>query len=311
MVPKLSSFPHLIPKKCRSITMPTKYSRLSRSHDKKSGETHKLQRVIPWPPNSTSQTSSSLSPTLKSVSTTTSYKPVVPPKISPAQMDTKKTVPTSHFLPTQVSPQLTPKISSQHQSPIKTNPKQFNTTSSCQSSAPPPLPSPHLPLPVKTLTTTQMSRPSSTITQSMHQTPLPTAKVTHQAPKVPRVVTAQPTNPSPTPTPTTTHHYPMHPLPKQVPTPSESPANTPQQIQKEPTEPADWNIEETIFNISYMDPSLAIHVEAFRSHEIDGKALLLLTSDMMMKYLGLKLGPALKICNIIDKLKGKKHLPIG
>jgi len=262
-------------------------------------------------PNSTSQTSSSLSPTLKSVSTTTSYKPVVPPKISPAQMDTKKTVPTSHFLPTQVSPQLTPKISSQHQSPIKTNPKQFNTTSSCQSSAPPPLPSPHLPLPVKTLTTTQMSRPSSTITQSMHQTPLPTAKVTHQAPKVPRVVTAQPTNPSPTPNPTTTHHYPMHPLPKQVPTPSESPANTPQQIQKEPTEPADWNIEETIFNISYMDPSLAIHVEAFRSHEIDGKALLLLTSDMMMKYLGLKLGPALKICNIIDKLKGKKHLPIG
>ena len=44
---------------------------------------------------------------------------------------------------------------------------------------------------------------------------------------------------------------------------------------------------------------------------VSGKALLLLTSDMMMKYLGLKLGPALKICNIIDKLKGKKHLPIG
>jgi polycomb protein SCMH1 len=42
-----------------------------------------------------------------------------------------------------------------------------------------------------------------------------------------------------------------------------------------------------------------------------GKALLLLTSDMMMKYLGLKLGPSLKICNIIEKLKGKKHLPIG
>ncbi len=60
-----------------------------------------------------------------------------------------------------------------------------------------------------------------------------------------------------------------------------------------------------------MDPSLSIHVEAFRTHEIDGKALLLLTSAMMMKYLGLKLGPALKICNIIDKLKGNKHLPVG
>ena len=60
-----------------------------------------------------------------------------------------------------------------------------------------------------------------------------------------------------------------------------------------------------------MDPTLALHVDAFRVHEIDGKALLLLTSDMLMKYLGLKLGPALKICNIIDKLKGKKHLPVG
>ena len=97
----------------------------------------------------------------------------------------------------------------------------------------------------------------------------------------------------------------------------------------EHTDPSEWNIEETIFNISSLDPSLGSHVENFRSHEIDGKnnthliriiilfyifigkALLLLTSEMMMKYLGLKLGPALKICNIIDKLKGKKHLPIG
>ena len=46
-----------------------------------------------------------------------------------------------------------------------------------------------------------------------------------------------------------------------------------------------------------------MHVEAFRTHEIDGKALLLLSTTMLMKYLGLKLGPALKICNIIDKLK--------
>jgi polycomb protein SCMH1 len=39
--------------------------------------------------------------------------------------------------------------------------------------------------------------------------------------------------------------------------------------------------------------------------EIDGKALLLLTSEMMMKYMGLKLGPVLKLCNIIDKLKAR------
>jgi len=44
------------------------------------------------------------------------------------------------------------------------------------------------------------------------------------------------------------------------------------------------------------------------SQEIDGKALLLLTSDMMMKYMGLKLGPSLKICNIVNKLKGRRHV---
>ena len=98
----------------------------------------------------------------------------------------------------------------------------------------------------------------------------------------------------------------------------------------EPVDPSEWDIEETISNISFLDPTLGPHVECFKTHEIDGKllppnqskdssklfvslgkALLLLSSDMMMKYLDLKLGPALKICNIIDKLKGRKHLPIG
>ncbi|KAG6453451.1 hypothetical protein O3G_MSEX008162 [Manduca sexta] len=43
------------------------------------------------------------------------------------------------------------------------------------------------------------------------------------------------------------------------------------------------------------------------SVEIDGKALLLLNSDMMMKYMGLKLGPALKICNLVSKIKNRRH----
>jgi polycomb protein SCMH1 len=40
--------------------------------------------------------------------------------------------------------------------------------------------------------------------------------------------------------------------------------------------------------------------------EIDGKALLLLTTDVMMKYMGLKLGPALKLSNLIERLK-RRH----
>ncbi|XP_059473927.1 polycomb protein Scm isoform X2 [Neocloeon triangulifer] len=76
---------------------------------------------------------------------------------------------------------------------------------------------------------------------------------------------------------------------------------------KLPTEVIEWTIEDVINHISYTDPLLGSHSDIFRKHEIDGKALLLLNSDMMMKYMGLKLGPALKISNIITKIKGRKH----
>ena len=40
--------------------------------------------------------------------------------------------------------------------------------------------------------------------------------------------------------------------------------------------------------------------------EIDGKALLLLTREMIMSYMGLKLGPAIKLLDIIEELKLRK-----
>ncbi|XP_064613975.1 polycomb protein SCMH1-like isoform X1 [Liolophura sinensis] len=72
------------------------------------------------------------------------------------------------------------------------------------------------------------------------------------------------------------------------------------------SDPADWSIEEVIRHISETDSALCQHTDLFRKHEIDGKALLLLNSDMMMRYMGLKLGPALKLCHVVDKLKNKK-----
>ncbi|KAI8118173.1 Polycomb protein Scm [Lucilia cuprina] len=71
--------------------------------------------------------------------------------------------------------------------------------------------------------------------------------------------------------------------------------------------PGDWSIEEVIQFIESNDSSLAVHGDLFRKHEIDGKALLLLTSEMMMKYMGLKLGPALKICNLVNKVNGRRN----
>ncbi|KAA0706538.1 Sex comb on midleg-like protein 2 [Triplophysa tibetana] len=73
--------------------------------------------------------------------------------------------------------------------------------------------------------------------------------------------------------------------------------------------PSSWSIEEVMQFVRDADPTaLAPHAELFRKHEIDGKALMLLRSDMVMKYMGLKLGPALKLCHHIERLKqGKKN----
>uniref|UniRef100_A0A667XXK2 SAM domain-containing protein n=1 Tax=Myripristis murdjan TaxID=586833 RepID=A0A667XXK2_9TELE len=71
--------------------------------------------------------------------------------------------------------------------------------------------------------------------------------------------------------------------------------------------PSLWSIEEVMQFVRDADPSaLAPHAELFRKHEIDGKALMLLRSDMVMKYMGLKLGPALKLCHHIERLKQGK-----
>ncbi|XP_028350524.1 sex comb on midleg-like protein 4 [Physeter macrocephalus] len=71
--------------------------------------------------------------------------------------------------------------------------------------------------------------------------------------------------------------------------------------------PSTWSVEDVVWFVKDADPqALGPHVELFRKHEIDGNALLLLRSDMIMKYLGLKLGPALKLCYHIDKLKQAK-----
>ncbi|XP_051781106.1 sex comb on midleg-like protein 4 isoform X2 [Erpetoichthys calabaricus] len=72
-------------------------------------------------------------------------------------------------------------------------------------------------------------------------------------------------------------------------------------------DPSTWTVEDVVWFVKDADPhALGPHVEVFRKHEIDGNALLLLKSDMIMKYLGLKLGPALKLCYHIDKLKQAK-----
>ncbi|CAG5134140.1 unnamed protein product [Candidula unifasciata] len=69
--------------------------------------------------------------------------------------------------------------------------------------------------------------------------------------------------------------------------------------------PAEWSVEDVMSHIKDTDSGLSPYVDHFKKHEIDGKAFLLLKSEMMLKYMGLKLGPVVKLCNIIDKLKAR------
>ncbi|XP_050016599.1 sex comb on midleg-like protein 2 isoform X3 [Alexandromys fortis] len=73
-------------------------------------------------------------------------------------------------------------------------------------------------------------------------------------------------------------------------------------------DPSTWSVDEVIQFMKHTDPHIAGPLaDLFRQHEIDGKALLLLKSELMMKYMGLKLGPALKLCYYIEKLKEIKY----
>uniref|UniRef100_UPI00402B69A3 sex comb on midleg-like protein 2 n=1 Tax=Arvicanthis niloticus TaxID=61156 RepID=UPI00402B69A3 len=69
-------------------------------------------------------------------------------------------------------------------------------------------------------------------------------------------------------------------------------------------DPSTWSVDEVIQFMKHTDPHISGPLaDLFRQHEIDGKALLLLKSELLMKYMGLKLGPALKLCYYIENLK--------
>ncbi|XP_058606176.1 polyhomeotic-like protein 3 isoform X3 [Onychostoma macrolepis] len=66
--------------------------------------------------------------------------------------------------------------------------------------------------------------------------------------------------------------------------------------------PSQWSVEQVCSFISSLPGCHDIAAE-FRSQEIDGQALLLLTEDHLMNAMNIKLGPALKICAQINALK--------
>ncbi|XP_067462411.1 polyhomeotic-like protein 3 isoform X1 [Thunnus thynnus] len=66
--------------------------------------------------------------------------------------------------------------------------------------------------------------------------------------------------------------------------------------------PSQWNVEQVFSYINSLPGGQDV-AEEFRSQEIDGQALLLLTEDHLVSTMNLKLGPALKLCAHINSLK--------
>lgn len=64
-----------------------------------------------------------------------------------------------------------------------------------------------------------------------------------------------------------------------------------------------WTVEDVIQFLNSQDESLAKYSSIFVDHEIDGKAFVLLTSPIIIQHMGIKLGPSLKICTLIEQVK--------
>ncbi|BHF68012.1 protein silencing [Sparganum proliferum] len=67
--------------------------------------------------------------------------------------------------------------------------------------------------------------------------------------------------------------------------------------------PEAWTTDEVYNYLITKDPSLSDVAATFRFHEIDGQALLLLSMDSLRSFMKLKLGPSLKLDNLISRLK--------
>jgi len=66
--------------------------------------------------------------------------------------------------------------------------------------------------------------------------------------------------------------------------------------------PVKWNVAEVVDFVRSL-PGCSEYADDFAVQEIDGQALMLLKEDHLMSAIGMKLGPALKLCAKIEALR--------
>lgn len=67
--------------------------------------------------------------------------------------------------------------------------------------------------------------------------------------------------------------------------------------------PERWTVGDVIDYVRDNEPALTSMIHLFQLHEIDGPALLLINSSIAVKYMSMKLGPALKLANLVERVK--------
>ncbi|XP_074645284.1 scm-like with four MBT domains protein 1 [Tubulanus polymorphus] len=67
------------------------------------------------------------------------------------------------------------------------------------------------------------------------------------------------------------------------------------------TNPLEWSVQDVIQFVKGTD--CANFARLFKEHEIDGQALLLLTLPTVQEHMDLKLGPAIKLCHQVERVK--------
>lgn len=67
--------------------------------------------------------------------------------------------------------------------------------------------------------------------------------------------------------------------------------------------PEMWTVSEVCQFL--MDRDCAVHCECFKQHKVDGQKFLKMSKDDIITVLGMKVGPALKIFDLITQLKDR------
>jgi len=74
------------------------------------------------------------------------------------------------------------------------------------------------------------------------------------------------------------------------------------EVEEPKVNPVKWGVNEVVDFVKSL-PGCSEYAEDFAVQEIDGQALMLLKEDHLMSAIGMKLGPALKLCAKIELLR--------